>query len=345
MAAALPARSGRRLMGVVVGLLALTLGAGAVAQAVSPPLVGTGARNSVSDWLNRVHQAAKQRAYVGTFVVSGGGRLSSARIWHVCEGDQQVERIESLTGPARSTFRRNDEVMTFFPERGVVVAERRESMGIFSGLPPSWDALIARYYRGRPAGSDRVAGVEADVLVLSPEDKLRYGYRVWTEKSSGLVVRLETLDNSGRVLESVAFSDLQLDAQVSFSKLSQMMSNTEGYQIERPVAVATTAAAEGWTLKSAVPGFKPVNCYKRPVAAAGTGSPEAALQCIYSDGLASVSIFIEPASPGRHAQSGAWSSGATQALTWRLGERWVTAVGEVPPHTLATFALELEPKK
>jgi sigma-E factor negative regulatory protein RseB len=84
-------------------------------SAVTATVVGTKvADRSVNDWLMRMHDASRQRAYVGTFVVSAGGRMSSARIWHACDGEQQMERVESLTGEPKSTYRRNDLVMTFF---------------------------------------------------------------------------------------------------------------------------------------------------------------------------------------------------------------------------------------
>ena len=82
---------------------------------------------TVSEWLMRMHEASGKRAYMGTFVVSyGPGSMSSARIWHVCDGAQQMERVESLTGTPRSTFRHNDQVITFLPDTKVAVLEKRE---------------------------------------------------------------------------------------------------------------------------------------------------------------------------------------------------------------------------
>ena len=95
--------------------------AGAAGQQAPPSAGGKHAERSVSEWLMRMHEASRLRSYVGTFVVSSNtGSMSSARIWHACDGDQQVERVESLTGAPRSTFRRNDEVVTFLPESRVV---------------------------------------------------------------------------------------------------------------------------------------------------------------------------------------------------------------------------------
>lgn len=295
---------------------------------------------SVSEWLLRMHEASRLRSYAGTFVVSSAaGALSSARIWHACEGDLQMERVESLTGLPRSTFRSNDEVLTFLPDSKVVRSEKRDSPGLFPHLLTSSENSIPEYYSARRAGTDRVAGFDTEVVQLAPKDNLRFGYRIWSEKKSGLVVKLQTLDTQGGVLEQAAFSELQLDAPVRMDKLAQMMASTEGYRIEKTDVVRTTAAAEGWALKTAVAGFKPMSCYKRPAA-------ENTMQWIFSDGLASVSLFVEPYDRQRHGQEGLFAAvGATQTLTHRIQDWWVTAVGEVPPHTLRAFALSLERRR
>lgn len=314
----------------------------------SAPLAASSAHypeRSVSDWLLRMHEASKLRSYVGTFVVlSNNGSMSSARIWHACEGDQQVERVESLTGPPRSTFRRNSEVVTFLPEQRIARTEKRESLGLFPNLIKSSDSSIPEFYGARRLGGDRVAGFATDVVLLAPKDNLRYGYRIWSERRSGLVVKLQTLDPDGVVLEQAAFSELQLDAPVRMDKLNQMMAATDGWRIEKAETFKTTAGAEGWQLKAAVAGFKPINCYKRPGGASVSAS-DGAMHWIFSDGLAAVSLFVEPYDSKRHGQEGITSSGATQTLTRRIQDWWLTAVGEVPSQTLKAFAQNLERRK
>ena len=261
----------------------------------------------------RMHEASRLRSYVGTFVVSSNtGSMSSARIWHACDGDLQVERVESLTGAPRSTFRRNDEVVTFLPESRVVRTEKRESLGLFPNLLKSSETSIPDFYVARRVGADRVAGFETDVVHLAPKDSLRFGYRIWGEKKTGLVVKLQTVDAEGNVLEQAAFSELQLDAPVRIDKLSQMMAATDGWRIEKAEVVKTTAGAEGWQVKAAVAGFKPISCYKRP--GSGAPAPEGTMQWIFSDGLAAVSLFVETYDRQRHVQEGLFASGATQTL-------------------------------
>ncbi len=300
---------------------------------------------TINEWLMRIHEASKKRAYIGTYVVSSGLTMSSAKIWHVCEGNQQIERVETLTGAPRSIFRHNDRVVTFMPDQKVVRTEKRESLGMFPELLQSHDSRIADFYKIKPEGVDRVAGVEADVVVLVPKDTMRFGYRVWTEQKQGLVVKLQTLDTDGKLLEQAAFSELQLDAPVKMDKLLQMMGKVDGYRVEQPLLIKTSASAEGWMLKAPVAGFKWMSCYKRPTSAGVSAIGDEPLQWIFSDGLASVSIFLEPFDRQRHDKESSMSMGATQTLTRQLGSYWLTVMGEVPMTTLRLFASSLERKK
>ncbi|MBA2674242.1 MucB/RseB C-terminal domain-containing protein [Ramlibacter sp.] len=310
----------------------------ASAQTTLPAQQAKPAELSVGDWLVRMHQASRQRSYVGTFVISSSsGAMSSGRIWHACDGPLQVERVESLTGAPRSTFRRNDEVVIFVPESRVVRTEKRELLGMFPDLLKSSETTVPDFYSARRLGTDRVAGFEAEVVQLTPKDNLRFGYRIWSERKSGLVMKVQTLDGDSRVLEQAAFSELQLDAPVRADKLARMMAPPEGWRVERDETVRTTAAQEGWALKAAVPGFKPMSCFKRPA--------EGVMQWVFSDGLGAVSLFVEAYDAQRHAQEGIFASGATNTLTRRMQDWWLTAVGEVPPQTLRAFAQSLERRK
>jgi len=336
-------------------LLAIYLWAQAASNLVAaqvPPLAAPLAVNSapaareaksITDWLSRLHEASKRRSYIGTYVVSSGGQMQSAKIWHVCEGTQQMERVESLTGAQRSTFRHNDKVVTFMPEQKVVRSERREAPGNFPGLVQSADNQIAEFYKLKAEGVERIAGLESDVVLLIPKDNMRFGYRVWTEQKRGLVVKLQTLDSDRRILEQAAFSELQLDAPVKLDKLLQMMGKVDGYRVEESALVKTTASAEGWRLLTPVAGFKPMSCYKRPTS--GGALADDPMQWVFSDGLASVSLFVEPFDRQRHIKESAMSMGATHTITRQLGSYWLTAMGEVPMSTLKQFASGLERKK
>ena len=318
----------------------------AVPSAVLPQPVAT--EVPLNAWLMRVHQAARQSVYTGTFVVSAGGNMASAKIWHVCDGSQQLERVESLSGTPRAIFRRNDQVVTFFPQSRTAIAEVRESLGLFPNLLKSSDSSIGDFYRLKALGTERIAGFDADVFHLVPNDRLRYGYRVWSEKRTGLIVQLQTLDVYGKVLEQAAFSELQFNAAVNVGKLSKA-GNTDGYRVLRPDLQKTTAEAQGWVLHKEIDGFKPMACYQRQVAHTTAGLPgngQSTMQWMFSDGVATVSLFVEIYDQQRHGRQGVTDmGGATHTQTRRINDWWATAMGEVPPATLNAFVDALERKK
>lgn len=294
---------------------------------------------SIQQWLERLHNASSNRAFIGTYVVSAGTDMAASKIWHVCDGQQQMERIESLTGAPMTTVRRNDEVMTFAPDARTVVKEKRDSLRLFPDLNSASGQQIATFYSVKVLGHDRVAGHDADVVAFHPKDNLRFGYKVWAERKTGLVVKLQTLAANGQVLEQVAFTELQLDAPVKMENLSKLMANTKGYQVVEPDVRPTTPEAQGWRVKKPVAGFNPVGCHVRIEAA---GPHPALMQWVFSDGMAAVSLFVEGLDPGRHTKDKMASTGATHTVATRVGGYWVTAMGEVPFETLRLFVSALE---
>ena len=301
-------------------------------------------RGELVTWLTRAQEASRKRSYVGTFVVmSSSGAMATSRIWHAAEGEQQVERMDALSGTPRSTFRRNEQVVTFLPDTHVARTEKREAFGLFPHLQRVGVASVADFYVARPAGSERVAGLDTDVVQFTPKDGLRYGYRLSVEKKSGFAVQLQTLDTDGKVLEQAAFSDLELDAGIHADKLLKMMADTAGWRVEKLEKTRTTAAEEGWGLRTPVPGFQPMDCYRR--ASPNQSAPATTLQWTFSDGLATVSLFVEPYGPRPRRE---WQSAA--GMTQMVGRRidadwWLTAMGEVPARTLQAFASALERRK
>lgn len=296
---------------------------------------------SVHEWLSHMQVVSRRHAFVGTYVVATGSGLTSSRIWQVGDGAQEVARIESLNGAPRITLRHNEQVLTLLPERRMVVTERRESLALFPNLLQLDESSITQNYRVKARGRGRVAGFDADVVLLQPKDDLRFGYQVWTERNSGLVIKLQTLNAVGQVLEQSAFSELQLNAPLDMAQMTQMLAQADGYQKARHDLVKVVAAVEGWVLKTDVAGYKPLSCYKR-VLGADAGRAGDLLQWMFSDGLATVSLFIEAFDPVRHRRAGSYAMGATHSLTRRVGDWWLTAVGEVPTQTLLAFAQGLE---
>ena len=204
----------------------------------------------------RIHEAAGRRNFQGTFVVSTGASVSSARIAHYCDGRNQFERIESLDGAAAphvSPQRRGAYPVAAAPSRAGRAARPDE---LLPGAAAGGDDRIADAYEVRPLGVERVAGHEANVLGIKPRDGLRFGYRLWAEKATGLLLRAEVLGERDQVLESSAFSELVIGVKTQPESVLQPMSRLDGYKVLHPTLVPTRLEAEGWVLRPPVPGFQ-----------------------------------------------------------------------------------------
>ncbi|MFZ2650429.1 MAG: MucB/RseB C-terminal domain-containing protein [Burkholderiaceae bacterium] len=297
-------------------------------------------------WLMRIHRAASHSNFQGTFVVSAGGSVASARIAHFCDGRNQFERIESLDGPARQVFRHNDVVHTLWPASKVARVEQRSLLTAFPALLSAGDDRIHDVYEVQSQASERIAGREAHVLWVRPRDAHRYGYRLWADKVSGLLLRCDVLDDKMETLETAAFSDVAIGIRPQFDSVLQPMRRLEGYRVVRPVLRPTTLDSEGWVMRGAPPGFRQVSSVRRsieaPALANGEPTDQDVIQSIYSDGLTHVSVFIEPYLAARHTRSLTTSIGATHTLMLRQGESWITVVGDVPTATLEAFANALQ---
>jgi sigma-E factor negative regulatory protein RseB len=78
----------------------------------------------------------------------------------------------------------------------------------------------------------------------------------------------------------------------------------------------------------------------------GADGERRAMQTVYSDGLATFSVFIEPEpsapAPIQAREDQLQAHGATHALSLRVGNAMITVVGEVPSATVRQVAQSVE---
>ena len=297
-------------------------------------------------WLARIHMAANGRNYQGTMVFSAGGVMSSSRVAHFCVGDQVYERIEALDGRLRQVYRHNDLVHTVWPQAGMAVVERRSLQANLPSATQSVEPRALDQYEFRAEGRDRVAGREAVVFLLQPRDEWRFAQRIWADQETGLMLRSDVLGASRAVLESAAFSEVEVGVRAQPDSVLQPIRKLESLRVLRPAHMPTQLESQGWSLTRAVPGFRLASCVKRPadLQAQTEGPPPRpeVVQAVFSDGLTHVSIFIEPFEAARHRKDLQAQFGATHSLAGRKGEAWITVMGDVPPITLKQFFEGLE---
>ncbi len=299
-------------------------------------------------WLVRIHTAANQRNYQGTMVFTAGGMLSSSRVAHFSVGGQSFERLEALDGRMQRVYRHNDAVHTLWSQSRVAIIETRNVATQMGSLTRVAEPRAAEQYELKAEGSERVAGRDATVLLLLPRDDLRYPQRVWADRATGLMLRADVIGPAKAVLESAAFSQIEIGVRPQPETVLVPMSRLDGYRVLRPQQLPTQLEAEGWAMVRSVPGFILAGCLKRPLdVTAPAGSQRVAaqvLQAVFSDGLTHVSLFIEPFDAQRHKHGLQAQIGATATMTLRRGEFWITALGEVPMATLKLFNEALDRK-
>ncbi len=311
---------------------------------VDAPLAETVPAAEARQWLARIQQAARNGNYVGTLVYSSQGQLSSSRVWHYRLGEQTYERLEALDGRQQRILRINEQVQTLWPQRKLAVVETRQTLAGWGTTPVAVDPLALESYRLLREQVARVAGRDAQVLLLEPRDALRYAQRLWADIATGLMLRADVLAAASGMpatLESHAFSEVELGVKPDPAQVMQLFNQLDGYRVLKPAQRATTLENEGWNLARPVAGFRLAGCLKRSMASP-EGEAESVTQAVFTDGLTHVSVFVESFRPERQRQPLQAQRGATATLSMRRGEHWITVVGDVPLPTAALFVDALE---
>ncbi len=308
-----------RALGVV---LAVTAG---LAQAQSPETLG---------WLRKIHDATQKLSYSGTFVYQHGGRSETSRITRYVDASGDIERLEALDGQPREIVRTRDTVRCYLPDSRVVKVEKRTPDRSFPALLPEKITALARHYDISLGETRRIGGFDCQSVVLTPRDNLRYGYKLYADVKSGMLLKAMTLDAKGDPVEQFMFT------QLAIGKVTREMvqpSHAAGaWRVED--ADAAPARLSGWGLTAELPGFRKVIELKRRM-----GESKPVGQLVYSDGLAAVSVFIEPLEGRRDpVRTGLASMGAIHIYTREVANHMVTVVGDTPAASVQRIANAVE---
>jgi len=287
---------------------------------------------SPEQWLQIVQQAARRLDYAGTMVYQQGAEVRMSRVVHVFDGQVSLERLQPMEGRPREFIRRADEVKCLIPEARRVVVERKSRAESFPGLTVAGTAELLQQYSVRIVGRERVGGLDCQVLEIQPHEGDRYGYRLWVDRASGLLIRSQTLNERGEALEQMAFADLRIGG-IDRDQLKPSWS-TDGWKVDEVAHRPIDLREQGWRLLPPS-GFRPLYAVRRPMPGGQ------ALQAVYSDGLASLSVFIEPASAAASSEA-LPQRGPINGYVRRVGDSVVTVVGEIPTDTARTVAQAVE---
>lgn len=292
------------------------------------------AENDAVALLERMTQAGKELNYQGVFAYQTGRTLQSIQIYHRKDAEGESERLMSLNGVAREVIRSNDMVTCINPEgKQVNVSRRPLGRGFPSDLPrrvrsatPYYDLILGE--------EERIAGRITQELEIQPLDNYRYGYRLWVDKETDLLLKSELLADNGDVLETFAFSAIETGVEISDQDLKPQTSGEEmtWHQSEpgKPLSLSNDSLISTWEPSWLPDGFSLVAAQNRLRANNGAYVE----QRVFSDGLSSVSIFIERIKARHSHLQGGSHMGAVNAFGTIIHSHFVTVVGEVPAITV-----------
>lgn len=292
----------------------------------------------VSAFLQQTQQAARNSDYAGVFTYQQGANMQSSRIVHVVDGTGERERLVILDGEPREFIRHNDTVQCLVPAKELVLVEKHR-MDRFPGvlLGENHD-LDSHYVLRLHDARQRVAGHECMPVEILPRDELRYGYRFCVDPKSKLLIKAQTIDGEGEVINQIAFTSLQQGSAVQAHELETSWDLRNWRKVQ--VAAQTVDVAKlGWRVVLP-PGFQHSTQVSRPMK---SGKP--VMQMVLTDGLAAISVFIEqfqPSQDSRVMPKGPARNGAMNIYGARIGDHWLTAIGEVPVATLHQLVEHIE---
>jgi len=318
-----------------IGWLVLALAVAGVASADEP-----------AKWLERMNHALTTLNYDGTFAHWESGKVEMLRIIHRVADGTVSERLVSLDGSGREFIRTGASLTCYLPDKHVVLVERTPAkVSLLSGFPAINDQT-ARFYAIKEVARMRFNRRSTHLITVMPRDQYRYGYRLWIDDSTAMPLKTQLCDANGNVIEQLVFANLKVRSRIPDSAFRPSIATT-GFQWlsndSAPLKETVTAGTTVWNADHLPPGFH------MTVRAAQTmpGSPGPVDHLVFSDGLASVSVFVET-----HVQT---TSGEAVMESARVGSSYafstvvdghkVTAVGEVPPQTVRFIADSVKAEK
>lgn len=307
------------------------------------PLVLISVAASASDahtWLAKMEEAARTLNYEGVFVYHHGNMVQTLRIVHRVEDGKAQERLVSLSGAPREIIRTDDEVRCYLPdENSVMIEHRRADNKGFPRILPQRLEDLDKHYVIELARTGRVADRDVQRVVVRPRDAYRYGYHLWADQATGLLLRADLVDHQDRMVEQFVFTSIRPGISIPESDLKPRFRNKnsvwyrgeEGHGDER----------QSWEAAQVPPGFTLQNYLTRR-----TPSRQKSVEhLVYSDGLAAVSVFVEKAEKdGQSPATGPNRMGALHAYVKVVDGQRVTVVGEVPAVTVGMIGDSVRPR-
>lgn len=317
----------------------------------------TAAPTDAQGWLLRAATAARTSNYSGIYVYTCAGITETARVTRIRNASGDAERIESLDGVRREIVRRGDEIHYFFVDSKTVRVDRRVSGRSFPDFLPQDPSVLAAHYAVEIGAVDRAAGRPVQVIRLRAKDGSRYTQEIWADRKTGLPVKRRVIDERGDIVEQFVFTELSIGERMNPRQaMPSRRSGYAGWKVENTlVEDASASAAAGSLPGTGRPAEGKATAFPEPrvlpsgfvkvvqVSRMLPGLDRPVVQSVYSDGMATLSVFVDPDGARVAGHEGSSQRGALAVVTRAMGDRAVIAVGDLPAAALRKVAESVGP--
>ena len=273
--------------------------------------------------LERMGEAFKKQNYEGRFFYLNGDNVRSVKIVHGVFDGIERERLVHLDGPPAEIVRNGNDIVCIHNGETVDRFEQKRSARIF---PQRFAGqALLDFYDARLTGDDRIAGREAQRLRLIPKDRHRFGYVLWLDKESGLLLKSVLLNQEGKPLEIFQYSQLEVGVDIDPAEFQQF----ENSPFASMANETRNDVSAQWKVNWLPKGYKESSAEVYRVSSGGN-----VIQTLmYTDGLSAFTLFFEPSVMTEQLPP-VTRKGPTVAISRKIdaGEPsvLVTIVGELP---------------
>jgi len=289
-----------------------------------------------ADWLMKINKAAAEVNFAGTFIYVHAGQVEAMDIARRVDSGGMQERLYALNGEAREVIRDRNRVWCYIPDQNVGVHDYRQmSESGFPRILPGDFAELSKNYQFLDGQDARIAGRIAHQINVVPNDNYRYGYALWADTESGLLLRSDLVDREQKIIEQYMFVNIDIDGEISDEQLAAVSNKDqlEWFGNSKP-PISTPADSSDWLINQVPQGYRLSKRIRR-MSPTEAGEVE---HLVYTDGLSTLSVFIKEAREGQSGMKGLSRMGAVNAYRDTINNHRVTVMGEVPARTVEFVA-------
>ena len=298
------------------------------------------AQSAEDPWLHleKASQAARKLSYKGIFLYQNHQDVRSIEITHLNNGEEEFARIVTLDGKPREALSRGNNMVVFNPSKENVMIQTRQNQSLFPAILPSDIESMKEIYTLRFADQERVGGREAQIVFLEPKDEYRYLYKLWLDKEYGLILKMSIMDDHQKVIEQASFNQISLFSAQNLNWFKPHVDTDKKYIMDEASTNNKVSHEKYCTIANLPTGYREVSHVTRMMA----NQTQPVHHWIFSDGLSSVSLFINPIPKGEKSRVGETQVGSSHIFARVMNGNQIMVVGEVPQATIKKISNSIQ---